>query len=124
MPTTSELFPNPFDPPAVTAPLPSLEADAAALAELGDGWDRRFFQRAACDGADEALFFPGRGTTPHDAIDRYCSTCPVRLDCLAHGARSARLPGVLGGRSRNQRKQLARHLGLAATVTDGGDLWY
>lgn len=66
-----------------------------------------WYQRAACQGLDTRMFFPGKG---HNdlvvASKRVCASCPVRKDCLAE-AQSLRDPyGIYGGLTAREREKL------------------
>ena len=69
--------------------------------------------RAACRNADTALFFPGRGENKKVAAAvAYCSSCPVRDECLTYALHFADrdLPGIYGGTTEQQRQKLRRRL--------------
>jgi WhiB family redox-sensing transcriptional regulator len=59
--------------------------------------------RAACRGADPAIFFPrpgGPGARPAQAI---CARCPVTAQCLAHAVSIPEHHGVWGGLAERER---------------------
>lgn len=91
--------------------LPTLADDADALVRHTSLPLERWTDAAACVDAPLNLFFPPRGVQPAEAIVNYCATCPVRLDCLAYGLLAPRFPGLLGGRTHNQREQLRKVIG-------------
>jgi WhiB family redox-sensing transcriptional regulator len=62
-------------------------------------------ERAACRGADVALFFPERGEDV-TAAKAVCATCPVRAQCLAHGMNEKY--GIWGGTSERERRNMRR----------------
>lgn len=97
----------------MTARLPPLAADVQALADLPDV--NLVVENGACaDHPHPHWWFPSRGVTPTDAI-AVCSTCSLRLPCLKFGVDNQRLPGVWGGRSRNERRQIDIALRAAST---------
>jgi hypothetical protein len=51
---------------------------------------------AACREYPDAVFFPGKGQTPTEAMD-ICSGCPVRDQCLDFAMRTDTAEGVWGG---------------------------
>lgn len=72
---------------------------------------------AACRGVDTNVFFPERGQSLEPAL-RICAGCPVRDHCLeeALGASIAwkYVPGVWGGTSERQRRQMRHQRRLAS----------
>ena len=69
--------------------------------------------RAACRGADLALFFPGRGESA-DAARRICADCPVRQPCLDYALSHAITHGIWGGLAERDRRPLRARSTLAA----------
>lgn len=82
--------------------------------------------RAACDGADQRIFFPEREDDTTWAIreaKRICSTCEVRVECLEYALTPPReRVGVWGGvyfgkksdvRNALDRRRAARRRGAA-----------
>lgn len=74
--------------------------------------DRPAWQdRAACDGRAEVDFFPeSRGGEEHFAPkleERFCRTCPVRVQCL-HSAIEQQDYGIWAGTTTQQRRKLMR----------------
>ncbi len=67
--------------------------------------------RAACTGAPTELFFPGRGENATRA-KAICSTCPVKVECLADAARDwddwGHLGGIRGGTTPKERRTMDR----------------
>ncbi len=84
----------------------------AAGSEWGDDWRAK----AACNGADTQLFFPG-GTTG-DALIRteraksICRSCPCCDACLAFAIETNQEFGVWGAASEEDRRRMRRY-GLA-----------
>lgn len=73
----------------------------------------KWFDRAACRGADIALFVPRDEDDeptypPIDAL-AYCLACPVKPECLDYATVNDEV-GVWGGTTRYQRRQLGREL--------------
>lgn len=69
-------------------------------------------EKAACRGADPAVFFP---TTPESPVAReaqtrqakaVCRRCPVVAACLDHALRAREPYGVWGGRTEGERADL------------------
>ena len=61
--------------------------------------------RAACRGADPALFFPGLGATTTTAR-AICATCSVRQECLEYALADPMNSGVWAGLSERERRKL------------------
>ena len=63
------------------------------------------FERAACLGADPAIFFPTTGHTlkPAKAI---CAGCPAKAQCLEYAVPNRHLTGVWGGTSYKERTKI------------------
>jgi Transcription factor WhiB len=75
-------------------------------------------ERAACRGADLAVFFPGRGESAGPAR-RICASCPVRQPCLDYAISHAITHGIWGGLTERDRRALrARHAGAARQERD------
>lgn len=85
--------------------MPAVPQHAAPGAPGG----RRWVDRAACAGAEPALFF---AADPVHAVARFCAGCPVLEHCAAHGlaldADSCRAAGVLGAMTAAQRRAARR----------------
>jgi WhiB family transcriptional regulator, redox-sensing transcriptional regulator len=64
-------------------------------------------RRAACRGMGPAMFFPGKGHMPTQAI-AVCSVCTVVVECRAAVGVDPETPGVWGGTTVKQRRQLRR----------------
>jgi WhiB family transcriptional regulator, redox-sensing transcriptional regulator len=74
--------------------------------------------RAACRGADLALFFPGRGESAEPAR-QVCARCPVREPCLDYALRNGIVHGIWGGLAERDRRALrSRHAGAAQRERD------
>lgn len=84
--------------------------------------DARWWHQAACQGADDATFFPADGMDPayrraaaRDAL-AICAACPVRLECLDDALREERGKaatgrfGVRGGLTSDDRFNLERRI--------------
>jgi WhiB family transcriptional regulator, redox-sensing transcriptional regulator len=88
--------------------LPTLAEDIETL-RRSTGPHHVLVDTPCTDHPDPHLWFPERGVTPTAAI-HVCVTCPHRVPCLAFGVGATRYPGVWGGRSRNERRHIARAL--------------
>jgi WhiB family redox-sensing transcriptional regulator len=66
-----------------------------------------WMERAACRGADPALFHPSRGEDTRPA-QRICASCPVRDECLEYAVANEERQGIWGGLSQRQRTMLIR----------------
>lgn len=87
-----------------TSQLPALTSD---ITELRHGREAEWIDEGACaNHPNPEWWFPQRGVTPSEAI-AICAGCNVRLACLRLGIQNIRYPGVWGGRSRNERRQIA-----------------
>lgn len=64
--------------------------------------------RAACRGADTALFLSGRGRSASTAAIAICAGCVVRDECLDYAMSDIELVGVWGGTTTEERRQLRR----------------
>lgn len=62
--------------------------------------------RAACRGADPAIFYPEVGSYA-GAAKAFCRACPVQRDCLLH-ALANEDHGMWGGLSERERAQLRK----------------
>lgn len=81
-----------------------------------------WFARAACQGADLDLFFPGSGGATSAAL-AICARCPVKAQCLAYALENREGHGVWGGKTELQRRQLQRGrpvLQLTVCATERG----
>lgn len=63
--------------------------------------------RAACRGADPALFFPGPDDDETIALG-ICARCPVRQPCLEYALEARERFGIWGGTTERQRRRLIR----------------
>lgn len=73
--------------------------------------DALWMQDASCRDEDPEMFFPEPGVGMLDQIataKEVCSTCPVRMECLAYAIDNRIEYGVWGGLTRNQRLDLVR----------------
>ncbi|MGH3189654.1 MAG: WhiB family transcriptional regulator [Streptosporangiaceae bacterium] len=81
--------------------LPRRRSPVTPVALLSGGW--RY--RAACRGADLAVFFPGRGESAGPAR-RICAECPVRQPCLDYALSNGIVHGIWGGLTERDRRSL------------------
>lgn len=67
-----------------------------------------WMEDAQCRGVDYKLFFP---TSPrkdeHGVIEKYCSQCPVREQCLDYALKRPEPWGIWGGMTQYERRLLA-----------------
>lgn len=93
------------------APAGGLAALLEELATARPAWHAQ----AACAGADPALFFPER-QDPTEPARALCRSCPVADDCLAEALRFTErdCPGIWGGTSARERRQLRQNARTAA----------
>lgn len=64
--------------------------------------DTSWMDRAACIGADLDIFFDDERIRTGE-YQQFCSTCPVRAECLKYAERSRERHGVFGGLTAVQR---------------------
>lgn len=90
------------------------EGLAALLEELATARPA-WHAHAACAGADPALFFPER-QDPTGPARALCDACPVADPCLAEALRYSEreCPGIWGGTSARERRQLRQGARTAA----------
>lgn len=69
------------------------------------GAKRDWDHRAACRGADTAMWFPDP-KEPAEAAKAVCAGCPVRDECLDYALASRQRFGVWGGMSEQERRRL------------------
>lgn len=74
----------------------------------GEDWQ----DRAACVGMDEALFFPGRGSSYRPGRE-ICAGCEVKADCLRDALERDERFGMRGGLSPTERRLLRFPRGAA-----------
>lgn len=77
--------------------------------------DADWMSQGKCKDLAPSLFFPNDGEGVK-AAQRICSTCPVKLPCLAYALSHRVGDGVWGGTSERQRRRLLRD----RTITSGG----
>lgn len=66
--------------------------------------DTDWFEQAACVGKGFHLFFPGPGNgNGQAAIKRYCSVCPVTVECERYSERIGATHGVWGGKLKRRK---------------------
>ena len=68
---------------------------------------------AACRDADPELFFSNEENDRERAL-LYCSSCPVRTECLEHALATREVYGIWGGTDEQERKRLLRRRRRAA----------
>ena len=76
--------------------------------------DVAWMDDANCKGADVEMFFMFGGRSVYSpawytnrrVIDMFCSTCPVREECLEYALRVPNTVGVWGGKTREQREAI------------------
>ena len=63
--------------------------------------------RAACQGLDPAIFYPG---TDEEAVEAkaVCGECPVRETCLEYALANRERDGVWGGATERERRRIIR----------------
>jgi WhiB family redox-sensing transcriptional regulator len=68
--------------------------------------DDRWWHRAACEGADLRIFFPGPKEPPERIAEAraYCARCPVRSACLADAEKTRDADAVRGGMTPAERR--------------------
>lgn len=67
---------------------------------------------AKCNGNEDRRFFPEDGEQFPEIVE-FCSTCPVRRDCLEYAVSNRLDAGYWGGMSANQRVKLRRRMAKA-----------
>jgi WhiB family redox-sensing transcriptional regulator len=68
---------------------------------------------AVCAQVDPDLWFPEKGSTPHEA-KAMCRRCPVTTECLNDALANDELFGVFGGLSAQERRKLKRQTAAVA----------
>lgn len=64
---------------------------------------------AACQGADDGLFFPGTtGKANAAKALRICRTCEVRAECLQHALTAVEQYGVWGGKTEQELREMRK----------------
>ena len=66
-----------------------------------------FFDEAACEGVDTAIFFPVSDTFAGEA-KAICATCPVAEACLEYAISTRQGDGVWGGLTAVERHRVLR----------------
>lgn len=66
---------------------------------------------AACLDVDPDMFFPTNEQASVEA-KKVCAKCPVREDCLEDSLRNRDTAGIFGGKTTNERRDLAKQLGI------------
>src|SRR4051794_38950728 len=69
--------------------------------------ETEFFEDAACNGADTAVFFPVSDSFADEAKS-ICATCPVAEQCLEYAIETHQPDGVWGGLTAIERHRLVR----------------
>lgn len=72
-----------------------------------DGGREPWRQAALCAETDPKLFFPEIGQSTISA-KKICMSCAVRVECLEYALDNDEEYGIWGGKSRNQREEIAR----------------
>lgn len=65
----------------------------------------RWQEAAACRDVDLSVFFPDVGEHSREA-HRFCSVCPVRVECLDHAVTAPELFGIWGDKSPSERRAI------------------
>lgn len=90
------------------------EGDAGAVLGPGGDWRRH----AACAGEAPELFFPVSESGPAlkqiSAAKAVCARCPVRDACLRYALATGQGPGIWGGLTEGERRDLRYRARLAA----------
>ncbi len=65
---------------------------------------------AACNGADNALFFPtgSEDVATMSAAKEICAACPVRAECLSYAVETNQTEGIWGGHTPAERRKYRR----------------
>jgi WhiB family redox-sensing transcriptional regulator len=74
--------------------------------------DIKWMQQAACYGMPDDVFFPKHAAHIEPMAKRICGACDVRKECLEYALRHGEWAGVWGGKSVQQRRDIARKLGI------------
>ena len=89
-----------------------------------ESWEHGWQWRAACRGADAALFFaPNEIELREQREERersakaICARCPVSVECLAYALRTREPYGIWGGLSEAERRRLLREQDRALSLT-------
>jgi WhiB family transcriptional regulator, redox-sensing transcriptional regulator len=77
------------------------------LADLLDGTDRDWQERALCAQTDPEAFFPDKGGSTKDA-KAICMACEVRSECLEYALTHRERFGIWGGLSERERRPLEK----------------
>ena len=73
--------------------------------------DTKWQEQAICVETDPETFFPSKGDRRGvRAAKRVCDQCPVKQECLEYALEFGawNLPGIWGGLSERQRREIAR----------------
>lgn len=65
------------------------------------------FERAACKGMDEDMFFPERGERSYVDGKRVCRECPIITTCRNWSLSKPEPYGLWGGMTPQERRQMA-----------------
>lgn len=72
---------------------------------------RGWVKQAACDGRDDVDWYSKSPGKVRDC-KAICARCPVQRDCLSEALLLGDVWGIWGGKTRREREDLARELGL------------
>jgi len=75
--------------------------------------DGSWYESAACQGMDTALFFPSTGHLVPPEVKAACARCPVQAECLAYAIETHQAFGVWGGLTVQGRSRHVRQLRAA-----------
>lgn len=75
----------------------------------------QWMAQAKCRGADPSEYFPSDGVGV-ERIQRVCTGCPVRAECLEYALRHRIEHGVWGGASERERRRILRRRKMTEPV--------
>lgn len=82
---------------------------AVVLAERGP---------APCEEGDHEAWWPSGGGSPDQLAVRACERCPAKAECLDYAVKADEREGLWGGLTRDERRDLRRHLGEESPPRD------
>jgi hypothetical protein len=95
--------------PEVVQWMMSTRSADQSLPDLGELLGRpAWMERAACRGADPALFFPTLGANTAAKAKAICAGCAVRQECLEYALADPESAGVWAGMAERERRRLRR----------------
>lgn len=65
-------------------------------------------EQAICPQTDPDAFYPDHPLSAARDAKRVCARCPVTQQCLAHALNTDEPHGVWGGKTRSERRRMAR----------------